>query len=1241
MSAFIDLRVFLVAAACFLIQVAGVACRMDTSRLDQFACSQQEPGYCQTNFPGTCCRDGYCHREGCQQVCQPNESYCADGVFHQCSADGMADSTTSCELGCNQSGTACNVCVPGSSVCADDTQTTCSQDGVWQAGVDCSPYGCNASGTVCNQCEPSTTTCDEDTLVVCAADGTITSSTSCDPYGCNTAGTACNQCVPSTTSCDEDTLVVCAADGTITSSTSCDPYGCSTTGTACNQCEPSTSTCSAGTQVNCSAEGVPEAGISCGDFGCNTAATVCNECEPSTTSCDEDTLVVCAADGTITTSTSCDPYGCNTAGTACNQCEPETTTCSEDTLVVCAADGTITSSTSCDPYGCSTTGTACNLCVPSTTSCDEDTLVVCAADGTITSSTSCDPYGCSTTGTACNQCEPSTSSCTEGTQINCSAEGVPQAGIDCSPYGCSILGTVCNQCEPSTSTCTEGSQVDCSAEGVLQPEIDCDPFGCNPAGTLCNECNPGTLECSEGTLVLCRADGTIETSTDCDPYGCSITGSACNECDPSTSTCSADTQVDCSAEGVLQEGIDCDPYGCNPAGTLCNECFPSTNSCAENTLVVCAADGTITSSTSCSPYGCSITGTACNECEPSTSTCSADTQVDCSAEGVAQPGIDCDPYGCNPAETLCNECHPSTFECRGGISVSCNADGTILEEEDCDAVDGPCAQGECVVGTGKCETTLETPGTSCDDGLTCTSDTECDVEGFCTGGTNDDSICEELYSGDLCRPLCSLDSTGCVTPPEAMTLSCTPAVAVSGTSSTCDMTLDGLTGQADWCIDCISEVGVTVLVHTDFEDDENPGQCAPQLSNEDDGWTVDGWTLLTDSSCTNSIDAGNCNFDEARTCCPYFLCTLNVGQTTGAAFTANDDHCADGDEYKEGWGLERTFDTRGLTDIELCYGYADRWASNDDDVLYVEVSDGSGNQAEDCDGDGPRDGVDNQFYRVGNPNPDYSSSVCWELPGWAENDPALTIRFILHSDDGNDIIYLDDITLKGWYAGCADPDPTYSTILNEDFNTSCPELGDWTVSGDLSCISTDNESGFGTSPHIHVTQGQSGSIERTLDLSTLDGDITLCFGYGDNHADNDESLRVQFDVGGGVGWQDAWYQVGSPGPNNDSVQICANLSDLDPRVNRNPAVGLRFTLTSDDTTEEITIDVDDIAVQGAVFCDGSPWVNLSDPVDGGDGAYQFTVSGTAGEQLTADILCSWDDPPLGAVEAMDSVWFTP
>ena len=536
-------------------------------------------------------------------------------------------------------------------------------------------------------------------------------------------------------------------------------------------------------------------------------------------------------------------------------------------------------------------------------------------------------------------------------------------------------------------------------------------------------------------------------------------------------------------------------------------------------------------------------------------------------------------------------------------------DGDLEEEvqecqrnEDCD--DGNvCTDDFCDI-SHRCVHVYNT--SPCDDGFFCTLVDRCDGRGNCAGSSNpcDDSIgCTEnqcleesdecIYSPDdslcpasaVCMPECSAESSGCVEIPATFDLKCTTPSNVS-TPSICTLNLEVVTGQSS-CISCTSKVGQVLLDYSDFGDDV--GRC------DDDGW------LLDDTSCSSSVlsctPSGSimCCLDFGRICRSLngnYLLRVDYGLT---CFPSR----------MEEWRLYKTFNTTGITNLELCFKIGDRGADSNEG-LFVYVSDGLRNEQVFCLNGEPQPGIDDFLY-----------PYCISLPSWASNNTSLKITFIAHSDNSGDILYLDDISLRGWLASCP---PTVQTVFREDF-TGCPSSipdgwNGWRVVGNPQCATpvcpSSSEGVFSWS--------DSWSMERTIDTSLLSGNVILCFDSGDFLSDLDSRVSVEFDTGKGSGWQTAWLQTGDLGPDRECRTNCVNLSNINNDVNGNPNLKIRFSVSS---LSGGNIVIDNIVVSGSVYCDATGIVSISSLSETTPATYMFNVTDVSGTPLDAFIECSW------------------
>ncbi len=83
--------------------------------------------------------------------------------------------------------------------------------------------------------------------------------------------------------------------------------------------------------------------------------------------------------------------------------------------------------------------------------------------------------------------------------------------------------------------------------------------------------------------------------------------------------------------------------------------------------------------------------------------------------------------------------------------------GPLCEGVDCSGLDDICALGVCNPGTGICESMPKAPGASCNDGLYCTTNDECDGNGACEGTARscDDSLTCTADSCDENNNVCT------------------------------------------------------------------------------------------------------------------------------------------------------------------------------------------------------------------------------------------------------------------------------------------------------------------------------------------------------------------------------------------------------------------------------------------------------------------------------------------------------
>jgi hypothetical protein len=991
-----------------------------------------------------------------------------------------------------------------------------------------------------------------------------------------------------------------------------------------------------------------------------------------------------------------EPRDCSSAGGGCVDgiCDEEQDACVGDPLISgtpCNDDLFCTVNDACDGLGtcvgtardCSSLTNQCNQGI-----CDE-TGDQCVANP-INEGQACDDgLYCDVNETCqsgscvssqvrnCDDGDPCTDdSCDEAGDV-CANLLVPRPG-DEGPYGNASCGdTVDNDCDRMV----DGADPDCQQ---CQGNQDCDDGNpctvntCNTDNTcLTSFVTNGTL-CDDG-FYCTNPDQCLDGVCSGDPLNCGGLDDQCNQgsCDEAGDQCVAnpinegqacDDGLYCNVNETCQSGSctssetrdcsgesdQCNEGFCNEGMTRCEK-LPTNEGQACNDLLFCTDPDACSGGTCTGPQrNCSGAGDQCNDgvCNEETDSCEPQPK---SGEPPCDDGFYCtESDACNDSGTCVGTGDPCTTECLTVCNdtddqcdptpsgTACTDDGLYCNgSEECDGAGNcsgtvsPCPETACNTCQEDTDSCYDPLGTPCpDDGLYCNGAEECDGGGVCDH-TGDPCLvtenCDEINDtcvgivctvdtdcsmGDLCRPSCTASPDGCVTPPTSIFLSCEELVDLSGTNaSECTVSFSGgdNTGQ-DGCINCTTRVGLVTLDITDFGDDSG-------------GCDADGWNFMPGEPAKNcKDDVTDCSpGGKDEDCCDDLgvLCTQLNGN-----YVLKSDKGTNCGAKKEEWRIVKTYDFSDLTDIEVCFHVGDNNADNKQGVL-VYASDGlNGPDQIFCQIDKVQPGVNDVLY-----------PFCASLPGWADDNPAVAVLFIVHSENAGRIMYLDNISVHGRYQGCG---VTTAEAFSEDFS-GCPDpIGDgwngWTTdSGDTS--SYPKCPGFGCSGFNGAEADDDWmTLERTVDASGLDGNVVLCFTYGDDGADGASQFDVAFNPGGG--WKTAWSQTGDPGPDQNCREVCVNLSNIDSRANRNPALDIQFSVDASGGK----IDIFEVRVEGAVYCDGETIgaITLGAISEGAAGTYTFDMNDAPWEQFQADILCSWDSPPAGQeLEISDSVWYRP
>jgi hypothetical protein len=559
---------------------------------------------------------------------------------------------------------------------------------------------------------------------------------------------------------------------------------------------------------------------------------------------------------------------------------------------------------------------------------------------------------------------------------------------------------------------------------------------------------------------------------------------------------------------------------------------------------------------------------------PGSASCSDGVDNDCDGK------TDLDDPGCRYCEedADCDDGMPCTgietcvgFACVAGVPVVCTPSATPCRSAVCDdsiTIGNPCIQlpsddGEsCDDGDPCTENDQCSSGAcagtqkDCSDGATCTVD-HCDSDDGACVHTPDDGRCG---GGEVCKPACFPGASGCGVPPTSAALVCdTPADPASGT--TCTLHLPGASGLTS-CLECVAKSGVVVPIFSDF--DNGSGAC-----------TLGGWSFASTSPCNDT---------NSDWCVTGFAGTpaLQVDKRSCSGKTAI---------------LERTVNTTGLQRVDFCFSYADRGAAGGNDYLMVEY-DPTGTGASLTrlfyDVDGPLPGLDDTWLRY-----------CIELPTDAVGRTSLLVRVSLHSDDDDQKIFADRFSVVGHRPGCVLTNGPFSSTF-----AGCSTSG-WTITGSVQCP------GFMGDALEANGAAKSWTLERTVDTTLVAGDLVLRFDLATDGTTKDDAFALEVNATGT--WRTLFHQTGPLRTDQGATTFLVNLSALEPAVQNNPTLKLRFAASSSANGHKIDLDnVSLTAFTGTCAADG---VVVGTPSDLGGGDYRVTATSAA--PMPVDIVCGW------------------
>ena len=445
---------------------------------------------------------------------------------------------------------------------------------------------------------------------------------------------------------------------------------------------------------------------------------------------------------------------------------------------------------------------------------------------------------------ACTGCNACSAALTGGVDGTCASVG---AGTD--PHEECVDETAASPAKPcgNDGTCDgkgacrkagagqECSVASCSSDGTtFTPASTCDGNGTCAAGTA-QVCTP--YECATtGCKKTCSTQAQCDTGTYCE-----TTAGICVAKKPNGKT---STQTFECVSGIIADGVCCDK-DC----TGCNACTATLNGQAASTTGTCMA---VTAAKAADPHGV---------CPAASDPCGMDGT--CNGAGAchyAAGGSDCGTPSCSSSMLTKSTCS-SSHTCVAGTASACP--GLLV-----------------------CAST-----TACKTGA-CTSDSDCIIGNFCSGGTctpkYDDSHSCTSGANNQCRNNNCVGGTCCSTPcGECHTCStgtcalvsngtaCSTGVCNAGTCNPCTANQPcTVSGEECWNHSTSCSTGSSVCAKTTAVN--NGTQCGSAArcngSQSIGHWTCQGGTCTqpTPTSCpytcnsSTGLCAGECSLGSSR-----------------------------------------------------------------------------------------------------------------------------------------------------------------------------------------------------------------------------------------------------------------------------------------------------------------------------------------------------------------------------------------
>ncbi len=683
------------------------------------------------------CAGGKCQVAPNSQACDDKElctqsDLCAGGVCagsqlgcddkNPCTID-TCDPTAGCahqpsSLGC-EDGNACTVgdvcaggaCKPGPGATCDDgnvcTSDACDpKTGVCASTNNTAPCNDNNACTVGDMCAVGL--CQAGTPTLCD-DGKPCTDDKCDP--------ATGSCVVS------NNTLVCTDNNACTTGDVCSGGACkSGTAKVCNDnnactsdsCNTSTGACVNTPIVGCGGNCLKAA--DCDDKNpCTTDACTAGKCANTANSsvCEDGNLCTL---GDVCAAGACKP------GTAklCNDANPCTDdSCIASTGLCSAANNTL----ACSDNDACTQGDVCavGVCKPGVPlACDDKNacngLEVCKLGACVAgTAVVCDDKNPCTD----DSCDSATGKClTANNTAACTDSNACTTGDICAAGACKPgVALTCNDNNPCTTDACDPLSAKCSNTANTAACTD------NTACTVGDICAAGV--CKPGTLTVCNDNNQCTTDS----------------CDATTGKCVyTNTTLACSDGSACTTGDKCDGAGkCVPGvATVCKAIQCNTAAC--NTTSGLCETKPVTVGTACDDLQTCTVGDKCDgagKCAsgPWDNTCGCQTDAACDDKNPCTTDK-CVATKCTftqlSAGTVCDDGNACTTASTCDAKAVCTGTATY----DCTPAKGSCNSGLCIDqgGFAACKLIPLTAGTTCSDGLYCTTTDTCDGAGKCIGG---------------------------------------------------------------------------------------------------------------------------------------------------------------------------------------------------------------------------------------------------------------------------------------------------------------------------------------------------------------------------------------------------------------------------------------------------------------------------------------------------------------------------